>query len=355
MSIDARFKIRRAGFALDVDLQIPDKGVTAIFGPSGCGKTTLLRAIAGLDRYRDGFLKMAGMLWQQPGNFVPVHKRAIGYVFQEASLFSHLDVQQNLHYALKRASTSRTGISLQQAIEMLSIGGLLKRKADTLSGGERQRVAIARALAVNPCLLLMDEPLASLDQASKREVLPFLDSLHTQLDIPVLYVSHSADEVARLADYLVLLEAGRLVASGAIDSMLTSLDFSLAHGDDAESLITATVVAHDDEYALTYLDFSGGRFTVARIDVAVGRSVRLRVAARDVSLTLEQQQGTSILNIFPATVESLAAQGDTQMIVRLRVGEVPLLARITRKSAALLDLQTGRKIYVQVKSVAMLH
>jgi molybdate transport system ATP-binding protein len=354
MTIEARFHVDRGGFSLDVDLCVPAHGVTALFGPSGCGKTTLLRAIAGLEHHRNGFLKVGDMTWQAAERFVPPHRRPLGYVFQEASLFAHLSVRRNLEYGVKRVPIEQRKVALAQAIELLGIGPLLERKPDRLSGGERQRVAIARALAVSPRLLLMDEPLAGLDVNRKQEILPYLESVHNQLDIPVIYVSHSPDEVARLADHLVLLEAGRVVGAGRIHEMLTRLDSPLAHGSDAETLIEAAVAGHDDTYHLTHLDFAGGRFTVIRKPLPVGSEVRLRVAARDVSLTLEHQSGTSILNIFPATVDELIAEGEAQVTVRLMVGGVPILARITRKSASLLDLKPGKSVYAQAKSVALL-
>jgi molybdate transport system ATP-binding protein len=354
MTIEARFHIERGDFTLDVDLNIPALGVTALFGPSGCGKTTLLRAIAGLEQHHGGVLKVGDMVWQKDEHFTPPHQRPLGYVFQEASLFAHLSVRGNLEYGLKRVPQAERKVALAQAIELLGIEQLLEHKPYRLSGGERQRVAIARALAVSPRLLLMDEPLAALDLARKQEILPYLESLHNELDIPVIYVSHSPDEVARLADHLVLLEAGRVVGTGAISDMLTRLDLPLAHGTDAEALIEATVAEHDAEYDLTYLDFAGGRFTVAHKDLPLGTAVRLRVAARDVSLTLTPQADTSILNIFPATIDELSPEGKAQMTVRLLVGSVPMLARVTRKSASALDLKPGKPVYVQAKSVALL-
>ncbi len=354
MSIQIRFKIDRGEFVLDVDMEIPDRGITAVFGPSGCGKTTLLRAIAGLEPCHDGYLRVGEMLWQDGAFFVPPHKRPLGYVFQEASLFAHLNVCRNLEYGIKRVPASQRRVSLHKAIELLGIGPLLEHTAGQLSGGERQRVAIARALAVSPGILLMDEPLAALDQARKQEILPYLESLHDEFDIPVIYVSHSQDEVARLADHLVLLEAGRVRATGPIGEMLTRLDLPLAYGNDAEALIEAVVAGHDDEYDLTLLDFSGGRFTVSRHDLPVGHPVRVRVIARDVSLTLEHQSGTSILNIFPATIEEITPAGSAQMMIKLMSGDVTLLARVTRKSASVLDLKPGKLVYAQAKSVALL-
>jgi len=354
VTIEARFRIEKGDFLLDAELDVPGKGVSAVFGPSGCGKTTLLRAIAGLEPCADGFLRVGDSVWQQDGFTVPTHRRAVGYVFQEPSLFAHLDVRRNLEYGLKRAPASEHRISMERAITLLGIEPLLKRRADQLSGGERQRVAIARALAMSPGILLMDEPLSALDAARKQEILPYLESLNDALDIPVLYVSHSPDEVARLADYLVLLEAGRVTATGPVDEILTRLDLPLAHGEEAEALIKATVAGHDDEYNLTHLDFAGGRFTVTHKQLPLGHSVRLRVAAKDVSLTLEHQSGTSILNIFPASVEELMPVGSAQVMVRLITGGVPMLARITRKSASLLDLKPGKTVFAQAKSVALL-
>lgn len=353
MSIEFRFHIRRGDFSLNVDCVVPNQGVTALFGPSGCGKTSVLRAIAGLDHH-SGYLKVANVNWQDEQHFLPPHQRPIGYVFQEASLFPHLSVRRNLEYGNRRVPSSKHRIALEQAIELLSISKLLNRKPDTLSGGERQRVAIARALAVSPQLLLMDEPLAALDIESKQEILPYLETLLTDLKLPVIYVSHSPDEVARLTDHMVLMGADGIIASGDISELLTRLDLPLAHGSDAEALIEATVSGHDDEYDLTYLDFAGGHFTVTRKDIPIGSIARLRVAARDVSLTLEHQTGTSILNIFPATVDELVIEGIAQVTVRLLVAGIPLLARVTRKSANVLGLKPGKQVYAQAKSVALL-
>lgn len=354
MSIEARFKLKKGDFRLDVDLNIPARGVTSLLGPSGCGKTTLLRAIAGLEYCQNGYLKIAGRLWQDADQFVPPHQRPVGYVFQESSLFAHIDVRGNIEYGYRRLAKTERKISLDKAIELSGVGHLLQRKPDTLSGGERQRVAIARALAVSPGILLMDEPLAALDPARKQEILPYLESMHNELDIPVLYVSHSTDEVARLADHLVLLEEGKVIASGATAEMLTRLDLPLARGEDAEALIEAVVAGHDDEYALTYLDFAGGRFTVSQKSLQIGKPVRLRVVARDVSLTLEQQTDTSILNIFPVIIDEITPVGSSQLTVRLLANNIPLLSKVTRKSAALLGLEKGKKVFAQAKSVALL-
>jgi len=354
MTIEARFHIRRGEFTLHVDLTVPGDGVIALFGPSGSGKTTLLRAIAGLERHRDGYLRVGDSTWQDKDLFVAPHRRPIGYVFQEASLFPHLTVQGNLDYGRKRVPEAERSVSLDLAVDLLEIGGLLRRRPEQLSGGERQRVAIARALTVSPRLLLMDEPLASLDLKRKREILPYLESLRRELDIPVIYVSHLPDELARIADHMVILQAGVVTATGPVRELLTRLDLPLAHEPEAESIVDATVFGHDEEFHLTYLDFSGGRFTVAGRDLEVGRTIRLQIAARDVSVTLTPRNDTSILNIFPATVEQISHEGESQVTIRLTVGNVPLLARVTRKSAAHLGLKPGLPVYAQIKSVALI-
>lgn len=354
MTIEARFRITRDAFTLDVDLELPSTGVTSLYGPSGSGKTSLLRAFAGLDRHTDGYLKVGDRVWQDGNRFLPPHRRPIGYVFQEASLFDHLSVEGNLRYGAKRIPESARRVSLDRAIELLDIAPLLKRAPATLSGGERQRVAMARALAVSPELLLMDEPLASLDIGRRQEIIPYLESLHRELDIPVVHVSHQPEEVSRLADHLVLIESGRVLASGDVHEVFTRLDLPLARGREATSVIEAVVSGHDENYRLSHLDFPGGQLTMTRIGVDAGTAVRLQLAARDVSLTLQHQAGTSILNILPATVDSLSPFCDAQVTVRLMAGGVPLLARITRKSADELELATGKPVFAQIKSIALL-
>ena len=231
-AIHAQFKLAYSGFTLDVDLDLPGRGVTALFGHSGSGKTALLRCIAGLERANSGFLAVNGRVWQDDSQrvYLPTYQRPLGYVFQEASLFPHLNVRRNLEYGMKRVPASERRASLEQAISLLGIGNLLTQLPDTLSGGERQRVAIARALAVSPQLLLMDEPLAALDQARKQEILPYLEQLHGELNIPILYVSHAADEVARLADHIVVMEAGKVLANGPLSDTLSRLDLPLRLG-----------------------------------------------------------------------------------------------------------------------------
>ncbi len=363
--VKATIKRQLADFSLDVALALPGRGVTAIFGPSGSGKTTLLRCIAGLERSTDGYLSVNGDVWQddRTGVFVPVHQRPMGYVFQDAKLFTHLDVQRNLDYGMRRIPLAQRRVSLDQAIALLDLEKLLQRQTEALSGGERQRVAMARALATSPRLLLMDEPLASLDVQRKAEIMPYLERLHDELDIPVLYVSHAPDEVARLADHLVLLEAGRVRAAGPTRELMTRLDLPLSHGDSAAAIIDATVTRLEPQYHLSHAEFAGGQISLLNPRLHVGQRVRVRIQARDVSLTLHRQEGTSVLNIFAVTVIGISSDSPGQVMVSLDAAAEPgkpaapgnqLLARVTQKSADALQLAPGKVVYAQVKGVAVL-
>jgi molybdate transport system ATP-binding protein len=354
VSILARFRIEQAGFELDVDLDLPGSGVSSLFGPSGCGKTSLLRAMAGLDRHPGAFLQVQGETWQDNNTFLPPHRRPLGYVFQEPSLFDHLDVRRNIAYGTRRIPAEERRVPTDRAIELLDVGHLLDRKPTTLSGGEKQRVAIARALAVSPELLLMDEPLAAVDVSRKQEILPYIESLHRELDIPVVHVSHLPDEVARFADYVVLLGKGGVLSNGSVQEAFSRLDLPPAHESGAAALVDARVVGFDENYRLTRLEFEGRQFLVAAGPLPRGQAVRLQVAAKDVSLTLQRQSGTSILNILETTVQEVSEEGDAKVLVRLAAGPTPLLASITRKSAHELQLEPGKSVYAQVKSVALL-
>lgn len=352
----ASLKLEHPGFELNVNLDLVGRGVTALFGPSGSGKTSCLRAIAGLEPRARGMVAFNEDVWQDNAKsvFVPVHRRALGYVFQDANLFTHLSVAKNLTFGMARVPRVQRRVPLDQAVALLGIGHLMDRQPTSLSGGERQRVAIARALATSPRVLLMDEPLAALDAQRKAEVLPYLEKLHLELDIPVLYVSHALDEVARLADHLVLLEAGRVTASGSTAALLTRLDLPLAHGDSAGAVLTATVLDHDEADHLTNAQFCGGSLTVPRQNAAIGTPLRIRVQARDVSLTLERQSGTSILNILSATVTAVSPDSPGQVMVSLDAGGCPLLARVTTRSAKVLALAPGMTLYAQIKGAAIL-
>ena len=354
--IRARFRVDRGNFSLAIDLTLPGGGVTALFGPSGSGKTTCLRAMAGLERAADGLFAIGDTVWQDEAgkHFVPTHRRNLGMVFQEASLFPHLSVRGNMDFGQKRVSTATDGFALPDVASMLGIAHLLERMPGQLSGGERQRVAIARALLAAPRILLMDEPLAGLDLARKREVLPYLERLHRELAIPLIYVSHAHDEVARLADHIVLLDHGMAIASGPLNDVLGRIDLPTAFADDA-GVVIETVVAEHEEDELTRLEFPGGHIHVSRRGEPVGTTLRCRIHARDVSLALAPQTQASILNCVGARVVDLAATATPgHVMVRLDVAGNPLLARITKRSAHRLDIRPGLALYAQIKSVALL-
>ena len=356
MSIRARYRLDRGEFVLDVDLEMAGQGITAVFGPSGSGKTTLLRLIAGLDR-APGHLEVNGEIWQDDAArlFVPTHKRALGYVFQEASLFRHLSARRNLEYGMKRVPAGARRVNMQRILDLLGIGHLLERMPDSLSGGERQRVAIGRALLTSPRVLLMDEPLSALDLARKQEILPYLERLHDELEIPILYVSHAADEVARLADHIVVLDSGRAVAQGPLADTLARLDLPIRLGDDAGVVLDARVGERDDAWHLARVDFAGGTLWVRDTGLPAGHRVRIRILARDVSVALDHHERTSILNLLPGTVAAIADESHPALaLVRVDVGGQPIVARVTRRSASTLGLVPGMPVWLQIKAVALI-
>lgn len=355
MSLQARFALSYPGFELAVELDLPGQGVTALFGPSGCGKTTVLRCMAGLTRTEHGQFVVNGDTWQDNNQFVPVHRRPLGYVFQDANLFTHLTVRRNLEYGQSRVPVAERRVEWSRAIELLGIGHLLDRPPTGLSGGERQRVAIARALLTSPRLLLMDEPLAALDLARKNEFLPYLERLHRELDIPVIYVSHAPDEVARLADHIVLMQGGRAVAAGALTETLARLDLPIHLGEDAGVVLDAVVAERDQAWHLTQVKFAGGSLWVRDSGHSVGDTVRVRILARDVSIALQKVSHTSIQNCLPAVVDDIADdQHPALSLIRLKLGDTPVLARLTRRSAIALGLLPGLPVWVQIKAVALI-
>ena len=365
MSIQAQFRLGYPGFTLDVDIDLPGRGVTALFGHSGSGKTTLLRCIAGLERGA-GRLAVHGELWQDTNAFVPTHLRPLGYVFQDARLFAHLSVRGNLDYGARRACRrafhrafhripGADSRGFDSIVELLGLGPLLERLPERLSGGEQQRVAIARALLTAPRLLLMDEPLAALDLARKQEILPYLERLRDELDIPVIYVSHAAEEVARLADHIVVMEAGRAVAQGPLAETLARIDLPIRLGEDAGAVFAATIVERDAEWHLARVEFDGGELWVRDSGAAVGQRVRVRILARDVSIANSHHDDVSIMNLLPAIVIAHATEDHpSSVLVQLRIGGTALLARLTRRSAQRLDLAPGRAVWVQIKAVALI-
>ena len=360
MNIHLQLDIARADFDVSVDMQLPAHGITVVYGPSGCGKTTLLRCVAGLEPSARGVVQLGHEVWQDDAQGVrlPTHQRALGYVFQEASLFEHLDVAGNLAYGHQRAEkNNRNAMSQavpQQTIELLGIGHLLQRRSHELSGGERQRVAIARALVTQPRLLLLDEPMAALDHARRQEVLPWLEKLRDDLNIPMLYVTHAVDEVARLADTLVVMSQGRVQANGPVAQVLTQAELPVVLGEDAGALITGRVMALDTPWHLAQVGFAGGALWVRDSGLVVGQTVRLRVLARDVSVTLSEATHTSIQNHVPCRVDAILPDAHpSQTLLRLRCGDTVLLARVTARGSEALGLQVGMTAWAQVKSVAL--
>lgn len=353
--IRARFRLAYPDFRLDVDLTLPGRGVTALFGRSGSGKTTLLRVIAGLTHTDEGYFSLGSEVWQDGRICLPTHRRPLGYVFQEASLFPHLSARANIDYGRKRSRTALDDAALAHIIELLGIGALLGRKPSELSGGERQRVAIARALAVGPRLLLMDEPLAALDTERKQEILPYLERLRDTLAIPILYVSHAPDEVSRLAEHLVVLEAGRVRAQGPLKTVLADVATPIRLGEDTGAVLDGRVAQRDERWHLARVDFPGGSLWVRDEGYATGAQVRLRVLARDLSLSLTEPVGTSILNHLQVQVEAIGQDFHPALaLVRLAVNGQSLVARVTRRSLDALALEPGKAVWAQVKAVAVI-
>ncbi len=354
-SIDINLLLKRTDFTLSAELHLPARGITVLFGPSGSGKTSVLRCLAGLERAQ-GQIKIDAQVWQdsERGVFVPAWQRDLGYVFQEASLFAHLSVQQNLQYGVNRTKKPEAAQALSEAIDLLGISHLLNRGTTSLSGGERQRVAIARALAMQPRLLLLDEPLASLDQARREEILPWLERMHTSLQIPLVYVTHSMQELTRLADYVVLMQAGRVKLHGPVTQALADPNFAAAVGTNAGAILHGKVIKHDDEFCLSAIDVCGTALWVRHKDLPIGHEVRLHIHASDVSLATRQPVDSSIQNVLQGVIDSIHDDAHpANCLVRLRCGDQQVLARITRKARQVLGLNVGASVWAQVKSVAL--
>lgn len=352
-----RLGLVRDDFRLRVDLSLPGSGISVLFGPSGSGKTTILRCVAGLEPAARGLVSIGGETWldDEAGVNLPTWRRELGYVFQEASLFEHLNVRRNLQYGLRRVPRAGGSKALDAAVELLGIGHLLDRAVGTLSGGERQRVAIARALATQPRLLLLDEPLAALDIARRQEILPWLGRMRDELSVPMLYVTHSVDEAARLADHLVLLEGGTVSKAGPVAQVLGAIDSPLIVGEDVGTLVAARIVERDAAWHLVRAQFDQGSFWLADQGLPLGQPVRLRVLARDVGIQLAEPSGTSVQNHLRAQVESIGdGPHPSQSIVRLRCGSEYLLARVTRRAVQALGLAPGQQVWALVKAVAVI-
>ncbi|MDV7211382.1 molybdenum ABC transporter ATP-binding protein [Azotobacter beijerinckii] len=354
LGIDAQLRLQQGAFRLDARLQLPATGISVLFGRSGSGKTTLLRAIAGLER-AEGFLRVGGQLWQEGAHFRPGHLRPLGYVDQSGELFPHLDVRANLAFGYRRVPRARRRLGFDEAVALFDLEALLGQRAEQLSAGQRQRVAIVRALLTSPDLLLLDAPLASLDRHSRAEILPLLEQLRKRLQIPLLYVTHSQDEVTRLADHLVLLDKGQTLASGPPSRLLSDPRLPLGHPDEAAVVIIGQVERHDHHYQLSTLRVPGGTLSVALCRLPPEAETRVRIFARDVSIALDPPHRSSILNTLSARIVDLFYERDSaRVMVRLDLGSACILARITRLSADRLGLAPNLPVYAQIKSVAMM-
>lgn len=353
-SIRIQLDLKKGDFHLDVDVEVPGKGVTVLFGPSGSGKTTLLRCIAGLERAPKGHIEVLGSCWQDEARntFLPTWKRPLGYVFQESSLFEHLNVRENLDYALARSGQNRS--FFEAALQKLGIQNLLERPTSQLSGGERQRVAVARALATNPRILLMDEPLASLDQTLKNELLPWLEALRRDLDIPILYVTHAMDEAMRLGDHLLLLAQGKVQACAPLVEAFQHME-PLEEGTELATVLEGWIAERDATWHLARVSLGMGELWIKDPGLALNSRLRLRLLARDISLLTAPPSATSIQNHLPGHLESLTPlTHPAECLARVRCGPNLILARITARAAHCLDLNVGQSLWAQVKSVAIL-
>lgn len=357
IAVELRHRFGRGDFALDIAFTAAGRGVTALFGPSGCGKTTVLSAIAGLLHPQHGRILLDGtpLLDTGAGIIVPPEQRRCGVVFQDSRLFPHLSVETNLRYGMRRAPAEARGPGFEEVVDLLGIGHLLARRPARLSGGERQRVALGRALLSRPRLLLMDEPLAALDMARRAEVLPFLARLRHAAGLPILYVTHALDEVDALADHLVLLEAGRVIAEGPVEELSARTDLPLlANRRDAGVLLRATILDHDQAAGLTRIAVAGAVLVLALRPEPPGTAVRLRIRARDVAVALAPPEAVSIHNILPCRLVAIDhAAGPAEVFLRLDLGGAVILARVMREAVGRLGLTPGMSLYGLVKSVTL--
>ena len=354
-SLEVKLFLSRRDFKLEVDLVLPAEGITVLFGPSGSGKTTLLRCVAGLEQ-AEGRVQVHHVTWLDSDHnlMVPTWKRDLGYVFQEASLFEHMNVRANLRYGIARTRQAGAEQALTAAVDLLGIAHLLDRSVQSLSGGERQRIAIARALATQPRILLLDEPLASLDAARRKDVIPWLERLHHELKIPLLYVTHSMEELTRLADHVVCLESGKVKVHGPMGDVLSNPEFAASVGMEAGAILHGVVDEKDDRFHLSGIDINGARLWLPQVDLSIGSHVRVHVHASDVSLTKTEPHESTIQNKLSVIIESVHDDvHPARCLVRVRHLQQHLLVRVTRKALATLEIGVGSSVWAQIKSVAL--
>lgn len=357
---DCYIQLQRDSFSIEAEFTIPDKGVLGIFGHSGSGKTTLLRCLAGLEKEVKGNIEINNEIWLSDKKNISTQQRNIGYIFQENRLFPHLSVEKNLNYGARRSSHkggnkegSGNNINRQYLLDLLNIEQLLDRYPRQLSGGEKQRVAIARALLKKPQLLLLDEPLASLDEQRKQEVLPFLDKLHDELSVPMLYVSHSIEEVSRLCDHMLIMQQGKVKFKGSLHNALVSPESPLAKAENAAAVLEGNVSKQEKDFQLSTVHTNHGNAFQVQGVLPIGQRARLRVKATDVSLSKTAATDSSILNILEGVVSHIIEQQGAHVLLQLDINNDILLARITRKSYQLLGLDIKQKVFVQIKAVSI--
>lgn len=350
---ECNIQLERAEFSIDAAFDIPAKGVLGIFGHSGSGKTTLLRCVAGLEKDVKGSITVNGKTWLSEKSNLSSQQRNIGYIFQESRLFPHLSVEKNLHYGAARNAVDEATVDREHLLELLNIKHLLNRKPFQLSGGEKQRVAIGRALLKNPQMLLLDEPLASLDNKRKQEILPFLDRLHEELNIPMLYVSHSIEEVSRLCDYMLIMQQGRVEFNGDIHNALVSPESPLATAANAAAVLEGTISKQEKDFQLSTVHTSNGTALQVPGIFPLGQRVRLRVKASNVSLSKTHASDSSILNIVAGSIADIVEEQDAYILLRVNINNDIVLARISRKSYKQLMLDVGQKVYMQIKAVSI--
>ena len=345
---------RFGDFNLDVKFKTEAVGVTSLFGRSGAGKTSVINALAGLARPDRGRIAVNDEILfdSERGVDLPPHRRRLGYVFQDGRLFPHLTVRGNLNYGRRRTAEEGRRLDFDRVSDLLGLAPLLDRRPHNLSGGEKQRVAIGRALLASPRLLLMDEPLASLDAVHKAEILPFIERLRDALSLPVVYVSHTIDEIIRLADSVVLISEGRVAAQGPVEEVMNRFDLRPLTGRYEAGAVLAVAVAGQDEFGLTELSFDGGTLRVPHLDLPRGARLRVRIRARDVSLALARPADISILNTFAGRIVEIDDQGAPQVDLLLDIG-APLWARVTRRSVHDLGLAPGKAVHALIKAIAI--
>ncbi|WFB34546.1 molybdenum ABC transporter ATP-binding protein [Kiritimatiellota bacterium B12222] len=354
MSLHLNLSLQKGAFTLHSKLDLPVDKLIALSGPSGCGKSTLLRAIAGLEWAECNEITFKNERWQSPSACRPPHQRSVAMVFQKPALFTHLNVKNNLRYAWKRRDQSHPEFPIQEAAKLLGISHLLKRSTYSLSGGEAQRVAIARALVATPSLLLMDEPLSALDEQSKQSILPYLERIHRSLHLSLIYVSHSIEELARLADYIVMMDQGKVIKTGEAQDLLSDPHCGLGRHEHAQSIFEGTTQAYDPHTETCTLQTAMGRLQLSTAPQALDQKVRIRIKACDISIALHQVEQTSILNLLPATIKSITPVHTGQCLIALEAKQTPLLARISSLSVQRLHLNPGMEVIAQVKSAALL-